>query len=90
MPDLTALLTTQLNIPAKPEILTSGSTSIEGYSYDASDFVLDVWFRGRRRSIYRFFLVYPVTVTQIFNSGPSVGLKARKILGGYRKVRLKG
>jgi len=76
------------NLPDKPKTLIR-SSSVIGYSYDPFSYQLDVWYRFKHgNSLYRYFLVYPPMISQIFDSGPSVGKKARQMLKGLRYIKL--
>ena len=83
--------TTNQHIPDKPENLVN-SSSIVGYTYHDSgplEYTLDVWYTGRKGvSLYRYFMIFPVQMAQIFNEGGSVGLKARNSLKGNLHQRL--
>lgn len=76
------------NIPDKPQNLIN-SKSIVGYSYDANAYVLDVFYQGRKQSIYRYFMVYPPVMSQIFDSSGSMGSKAYNLLKEYRSTKLR-
>jgi hypothetical protein len=75
-------------VPDKPDTLIQ-SSSVLGYSYDDVNYTLTVWYHGKSKSIYQYYLVYPTTIAQIFNEGGSIGLKARNTLGSYRKLKLR-
>ena len=76
------------SVPDKPQVLVN-STSIMGYSYDASNYVLHIWYKGVKQPIYRYLMVYPTTVAQIFSTGPSIGIKARNILKTLPRLKLR-
>lgn len=82
--------TTNIVVPDKPANLVS-SSSIMGYSYDDVNYILDVWYHSKsgKQSLYRYFLVYPVTLAQVFNSGSGLGLKARNTLKAFRYQKLR-
>lgn len=76
------------SIPDKPDVLVN-SSSIIGYTYDATNYVLTLWYRSKRPSIYRFYNVFPPMLSDIFVSGAGIGSKARNTLKGlmYQKLR---
>jgi len=76
-------------IPDQPQTLVTGSSSILGYSYDSTNMTLDVFYKGKSNSIYRYFYVYPNVVSQIFDLPQSVGKAAQQGLKGLQHQRLK-
>jgi hypothetical protein len=80
---------TNIDVPNSPTVLLSNSSAVVGYSYDATNYVLDVWFKGKSQPIYRYYLVYPPVMSQIFDSGSGHGLKLRNLTKGLRYVKLR-
>jgi hypothetical protein len=75
-------------VPSQPAVLVD-SSAIIGYAYDANSYVLDVFYKGKNQSIYRYYNVFPPVVSDVFDSAGSIGLKARNSLKGYRSQKLK-
>lgn len=71
-----------------PQVLTASSV-IQGYTYDASSYQLVVWFKGKKKSVYRYYNVFPGAVSDVFDRGGSIGSNASKMLKGYQKQKLR-
>jgi len=81
---------TNLVVPDQPKTLLSNSSSVLGYSYDSTNYVLDVWYKSKRGgSIYRYYLFYPPALSQVFDSGSGFGLKLRNAVKGLRYIKLR-
>lgn len=78
---------TASSLPSSPKVLVD-SSSIQGYSYDAQSYVLDVWYKSSR-SLYRYFNVFPPVVSQVFDSGANIGKKAHETLRQYKYTKLR-
>ena len=80
---------TNLTVPDSPETLLNSSSSVLGYSYDSTNYVLDVWFKGKSQPIYRYYLFYPPMLSQVFDNGSGFGLKLRNATKGLRYIKLR-
>lgn len=79
---------TNFIIPDKPATLVN-SSSILGYSYNDQTYELFIWYKGKKQVVYRYLMCYPVTLAQVFNSGPGIGLRARNILRSLPKMKVR-
>lgn len=70
-----------------PDVLVS-SSSVYGYSYDSRTLKLTVYYKGRSAATHEYSDVTPPMVSQVFDSGGSIGLKARKVLGRLKSVKV--
>jgi hypothetical protein len=90
MPEPIDSFTSVSSIPQQPNVLVN-SSSVVGYSYDNTNYILDVWYKNSKGadSIYRYFMVYPNIVSSIFDSGGSYGKNAKANLKGlmFNKLR---
>ena len=75
-------------IPTSPQTLVQ-SSMVVGYSYDSTSYTLDVWFAGPKASVYRYYLVYPNIVSQMFDNGGSIGRNVLSNLKSNQKIKLK-
>lgn len=70
-----------------PEVLIN-SSSIIGYTYDSNTYKLTVYYKGKSGAVHEYSNVMPPTISQIFDSGGSIGRKAYQKLKGYPSIKL--
>ncbi len=60
------------------------SSAIIGYTYDAEGYELTVYYKGKSQAVRVFKDIMPPEVSDIFDSGGSIGKKAIKMLKGKK------